>query len=65
MLKDKPTLFVWGMKDVAFREKELRLWQKALPNSTTLRLDTVGHFVPEESPVELAEAVEKFLKETR
>lgn len=28
-LKDKPALFVWGMKDVAFREKELKRWQAA------------------------------------
>lgn len=65
VLKDKPSLFVWGMKDVAFREKELKQWQSILPNSTTLRLETVGHFVPEEAPKELAEAVEIFLKRTR
>jgi len=62
-LKDKPTLFVWGMKDVAFREKELKRWQQVLPNSLTLRLNTVGHFVPEEAPEELAEAVTAFLAE--
>lgn len=63
VLKDKPTLFVWGMKDVAFREQELKHWQQALPNSIALRLGTVGHFVPEEAPEALGEAVENFLKE--
>lgn len=63
VLKDKPALFVWGMKDVAFREKELKRWQQVLPNSLTLRLNTVGHFVPEEAPDEMAEAVSGFLKE--
>lgn len=63
-LKDKPTLFVWGMKDVAFREKELQRWQQALPNSNTLKLNTVGHFVPEEAPEELNKAVENFLRES-
>ncbi len=62
VLKDTPALFVWGMKDVAFREKELKQWQSALPNSLTLRLNTVGHFVPEEAPQELGEAVVAFLK---
>lgn len=61
VLKDKPTLFVWGMKDVAFREKELQQWQGALPNSQTVRLPTVGHFVSEEAPQELDEAVTAFL----
>jgi haloalkane dehalogenase len=60
-LKGKPTLFVWGMKDVAFREKELKHWQNVLPNSLTLRLNTVGHFVAEEAPEELGEAVAGFL----
>ena len=60
-LKDKPTLFVWGMKDVAFREKELQRWQGALPHSHTVRLPAVGHFVSEEAPEELAQAVVTFL----
>ncbi len=60
-LKDKPTLFVWGMRDVAFREKELLRWQSALPNSHTVRLATVGHFVPEEAAEELGKAVAEFL----
>ncbi|MFZ2160667.1 MAG: alpha/beta fold hydrolase [Sideroxyarcus sp.] len=64
VLKDKPTLFVWGMKDVAFREKELKRWQQVLPNSLTLRLNTVGHFVPEEAPEELGEAVFNFLADS-
>jgi haloalkane dehalogenase len=65
VLKDKTTLIVWGMKDVAFREKELKQWQRALPNSLTLRLNTVGHFVPEEAPEELGEAVMAFLADSK
>ena len=61
VLKDKPALFVWGMKDAAFREKELQRWQNALPNSHTVQLETVGHFVQEEAPEELAQAVAAFL----
>lgn len=60
-LKDKPALFVWGMKDVAFRRKELQHWQEALPNSHTVSLPTVGHFVQEEAPEELGKAVAEFL----
>lgn len=52
---------LWGMKDVAFRERELKQWQNVLPNSLTLRLNTVGHFVPEEAPGELGNAVAAFL----
>jgi haloalkane dehalogenase len=61
VLRDKPALFVWGMMDVAVREKELLRWQDAFPNSQTVRLATVGHFVQEEAPEELAKAVAAFL----
>jgi haloalkane dehalogenase len=60
-LKDKPTRFVWGMKDVAFREQELRRWQQALPNSIALHLPTAGHFVSEEAPDQVNEVMEQFL----
>lgn len=61
ILKNKPALFVWGMKDIAFREKELQRWLGAFPNSRTVRLDNAGHFVQEEAPEELAHAVASFL----
>jgi haloalkane dehalogenase len=60
LLRDKPTLMVWGMKDIAFREKELRRWQQASPRADTLRLAPAGHYVPEEAPDELEEAVTAF-----
>jgi haloalkane dehalogenase len=64
VLSDKPVLIVWGMKDIAFREKELLHWQRTFPQAQTVRLATVGHFAQEEAPTELGDAVEIFLKET-
>ncbi len=64
VLKGKPTLVVWGMKDIAFREKELKRWEGAFPEARKIRLRSVGHFVQEEAPDELAAAVVPFLKET-
>lgn len=63
-LKDKPMLIVWGMKDIAFRKQELLRWQGTFAEARTVRLEKVGHFVPEEAPGELAEAVVSFLEET-
>ncbi|MBD3237429.1 MAG: alpha/beta fold hydrolase [Candidatus Eisenbacteria bacterium] len=60
----KPTLIVWGMKDIAFREKELRRWEQAFPQARRVHLDSVGHYVQEEAPGALAEAVVPFLRET-
>lgn len=64
LLKDKPALIVWGMKDIAFREKELRCWEGAFPGARTVCLPSAGHFVMEEAPEKVAEAVASFLKET-
>lgn len=50
--------FVWGMKDIAFRDKELQRWERTFPEARSIRLDGVGHFVQEEAPETLAEAVE-------
>jgi haloalkane dehalogenase len=63
-LNSKPKLFVWGMKDIAFRDKELKRWESTFPEARSVRLSTVGHFVQEEAPNELAEAVVSFLGET-
>ena len=63
-LNGKPKLIVWGMKDIAFREKELRRRERTFPEARVLRLSAVGHFVQEEAPDELAAAVASFLGET-
>jgi len=63
-LNGKPKLIVWGMKDIAFREKELKQWERTFSEAWTVRLSSVGHFVQEEAPDELAEAVVPFLIET-
>jgi haloalkane dehalogenase len=60
-LKDTPVLIVWGMKDIAFREKELNRWESAFPRARSVRFDSVGHFVQEEAPEELTKAVVPFL----
>jgi haloalkane dehalogenase len=64
VLKGKPKLLVWGMKDIAFRAKELEQWERTFPEARSVRLSEVGHFVQEEAPTELAAAVTRFLSES-
>lgn len=45
-----PVIIVWGMKDIAFREKELLRWQSLWPEAKLLRLGKVGHYPQEEAP---------------
>jgi haloalkane dehalogenase len=61
LLTDKPKLIVWGLKDIAFREQELNTWIDAFPDAEVIKLDDVGHYVQEEAPGELGQAVRHFL----
>ena len=61
-IKDKPALLIWGMKDVAFREMELKIWEDMFSHSKTVKLEGVGHYVPEETGSELIPIIKEFLK---
>ena len=61
-LRDKPTLLVWGMKDRAFREKELARLESVFARREVIRLDQVGHFPPEEAPEAVRMLVRGFLE---
>lgn len=59
---DKPALLVWGMKDIAFREKELNRWIELFYKAQVCRLPETGHFVAEESPEALTRAIADFIQ---
>jgi pimeloyl-ACP methyl ester carboxylesterase len=49
-LKNIPAAFVWGEKDIAFRENELLKWQELWPDAPVTKLPNVGHYPQEEAP---------------
>jgi len=57
LLNDKVVVIAWGAKDIAFREKELKTWISAFPKARVMRFPNSGHFIPEENPSELADAI--------
>jgi haloalkane dehalogenase len=56
-LADKPVLLCWGDKDIAFRDRERAEFARVFPTSQTVVLPGAGHYVQEESPVEIATAI--------
>jgi len=62
VLADKPMLIVWGLKDIAYRKKELEQWQAAFPNAEVHIFADAGHFPHEEYPAETLGYIEAFLK---
>jgi haloalkane dehalogenase len=61
LLREKNILIAWGMKDVAFREKELKRWMDAFPLARVVRYEDAGHFIPEEKPEELIGEIENLM----
>lgn len=51
---DKPVILAWGMKDIAFREHELKRWQQLFPAAEVTRFADAGHYVQEERGEEIA-----------
>ena len=51
-LAEKRIVIAWGMKDIAFRAKEMRRWQEAFPSARSVQFPDCGHYVAEEQPVE-------------
>ncbi len=47
-IASKPSMIVWGNKDIAFRDIELKKWKSLLHDVEVHEFDNVGHFVQEE-----------------
>ncbi len=62
-IENKPALILWGMKDTAFREKELTRLESVFPNHRTERLERTGHFVQEEQPELCCDRIRTFLEQ--
>ena len=58
----KPTIVFWGSKDIAFRDKELNVWQDALTNAEFHVFDNVGHFPQEELGEELCPLITEHIQ---
>jgi haloalkane dehalogenase len=58
----KPVHFIWGMKDWCFVPNCMERLNKHWPNATRQELADVGHYVMEEAPAEVGDAIEKRLK---
>mgnify|MGYP001153425057 CR=1 FL=1 len=57
LLKKNRVVLAWGMKDIAFREKELKMWMELFTEARVVRYGDAGHFVAEEKPDEISELI--------
>jgi haloalkane dehalogenase len=61
VLKNKPILFIWGMKDSFVTPNYLKKFASAFHQSSILEIEDCGHFPQEEQPEIVLARLEKFL----
>ena len=59
-----PMLILWGLKDIAFRRKELELWKSEMANFKACEFEDLGHFLAEEAPDRILPLISTFMKRT-
>lgn len=62
VVRDRPMLLLWGMRDFCFDESFLRTWQKYFPGAVTHELPEAGHYLMEDAPEETLPVIEDFLR---
>jgi pimeloyl-ACP methyl ester carboxylesterase len=60
-----PVVLLWGMRDRIFQPVFLDQWRQLLPNARTIELDDAAHYVVEDRPDAVVEAVEELSGELR
>jgi haloalkane dehalogenase len=60
MLAGLPLLLTWGMRDLAFPPRFMDRFREDFRDVTVRRLDA-RHFIQEDAPAEISEAIEQFL----
>jgi len=58
----KPTLFIWGMKDSFIKPYYLEKFRSGFPNSSCVQLQDAGHFPQEEEPDIVSKSIRRFLE---
>lgn len=64
-ISNKPTLFIWGMKDPVIKPYYLDKFVSGFKNSMTIRLERSGHFPQEEEPEIVTKSIIDFLTDKK
>lgn len=57
-----PAVILWGLKDIAFRKKEMERWGAELANFELHEFEDCGHFLAEENPEQVLSILSSFMK---
>lgn len=62
-IKKDPAL-IWGMKDFCFNQKYLERWENFYPKAHVFKLKKASHYLFEDAPKEIIEAMEQVFAQT-
>lgn len=62
MLRDKPMLVCWGMKDFVFDHHFLEEWERRFPDAEVHRFEDCGHYILEDAAAEVVPLIEAFCR---
>jgi haloalkane dehalogenase len=60
MLRDKPMLICWGLRDFCFDEKFLRQWRERFPHARVRTFEDAGHWVLEDAAASIVNEARAF-----
>ncbi len=58
-IENIPSTIIWGMKDIAFKEPELKQWVQTMKQASVIKLDKAGHYPQEEDPAVIIQVLRK------
>lgn len=58
----RPLLLIWGMRDPVFRPVFITQWRELVPDVRVVELDGAGHYLVEDCPQAVSDAVDEFVK---
>lgn len=61
VLRDKPMLICWGMRDFVFDRHFLELWTERFPDADVHRFEDCGHYILEDNPGEVIPLIRRFV----
>ncbi|MHA1311369.1 MAG: alpha/beta fold hydrolase [Candidatus Helarchaeota archaeon] len=64
LLKNKPKILIWGMKDKIFPPKIIEIWQKIYPDIKIYKINEAGHYLQEDAPEQIVQIIKEFINNT-
>jgi len=61
--KDTPTCIIWGERDWCFTPAFRRMWQERLPGAEVHPIESAGHYLLEDAPLEVLEIMNTFMEQ--